>query len=106
MRTVRRRPPSSPRCGERRAVDAELEQITDEKSQLQMRLAELAAREDTLRPSKPAKKKTKRLDYDAAEVRAWARQNGHEVPARGRIPSPVLDAWRQRPGARPLAAVS
>jgi hypothetical protein len=92
---------------ERRAVDAELEQITDEKTQLQKRLAELAAREDTLRPTKPARKKTKqRLDYDAAEVRAWARQNGHAVPDRGRIPAPVLDAWRKRPGARPLAAVS
>lgn len=92
---------------ERRAVDAELEEITSEKSQLQKRLAELAAREDTLRPSKPAKKKAKQqLDYDAAEVRAWARENGHEVPDRGRIPAPVLTAWRARSGARPLAAVS
>ncbi|MDX2698929.1 Lsr2 family DNA-binding protein [Streptomyces ipomoeae] len=94
------------RLRERRAVDAELERITSEKSQLEKRLAELAAREDTLRPPKPAKKKTKQLDYDAAEVRAWARENGHEVPDRGRIPAPVLTAWRARPGARPLAAVS
>ncbi|MFI2226382.1 SMI1/KNR4 family protein [Streptomyces fradiae] len=32
---------------------------------------------------------------DAAAVRAWARANGIDVPARGRIPRAVLGAWLQ-----------
>ncbi|WP_443079250.1 Lsr2 family DNA-binding protein [Streptomyces sp. NBC_01498] len=28
-----------------------------------------------------------------AAVRAWARENGYVVPARGRVPPGVLDAW-------------
>lgn len=28
-----------------------------------------------------------------AEIRAWAQQNGHEVPSRGRIPQEVRDAY-------------
>lgn len=30
---------------------------------------------------------------DAAAVRAWARDNGHDVPARGRIPAAVKEAY-------------
>jgi hypothetical protein len=33
-------------------------------------------------------------DYNPAEVREWATANGHTVPARGRIPATVLDAYR------------
>lgn len=29
-----------------------------------------------------------------AEIRAWARDNGHTVPDRGRIPTDVVDAWQ------------
>jgi len=29
----------------------------------------------------------------AAEIRAWANDNGHEVPARGRIPQDVREAY-------------
>lgn len=32
---------------------------------------------------------------DLAEVRAWARENGHEVSDRGRVPQTVLDAYDQ-----------
>lgn len=28
------------------------------------------------------------------EIRAWASENGHEVPARGRIPAPALEAYQ------------
>ncbi|MCK1794968.1 Lsr2 family protein [Streptomyces sp. XM4193] len=31
---------------------------------------------------------------DPRAVRAWAQSNGHEVPARGRIPSKVYEAFR------------
>jgi hypothetical protein len=30
---------------------------------------------------------------DRAAVRAWARENGHEIPDRGRIPTSVLEAY-------------
>jgi hypothetical protein len=33
--------------------------------------------------------------HSSAEIRAWASENGHEVSARGRIPSPVMEAYEQ-----------
>lgn len=30
---------------------------------------------------------------DAAEIRAWARESGHDVPSRGRIPAEVREAY-------------
>ncbi len=30
---------------------------------------------------------------DAAKIRAWAVENGHSVPTRGRIPGPVREAY-------------
>lgn len=33
---------------------------------------------------------------DQAAVRAWARENGHEVSDRGRIPTKVVEAYRAR----------
>lgn len=33
---------------------------------------------------------------DRAAVRAWARENGHEISDRGRIPTSVLEAYRAR----------
>jgi len=32
----------------------------------------------------------------SAEIRDWARSNGHEVPDRGRIPQSIRDAFDQR----------
>jgi hypothetical protein len=32
---------------------------------------------------------------DAKAVREWARRNGHDVPARGRVPSAVLQAYQR-----------
>lgn len=32
----------------------------------------------------------------AAEIREWARTNGHDVPDRGRIPQDVRDAFEKR----------
>src|SRR5437868_4501838 len=34
----------------------------------------------------------------ASEIRKWARDNGHEVPDRGRIPSEVLAAFESADG--------
>ncbi len=33
---------------------------------------------------------------DLAAVRAWAREHGHEVSDRGRVPAKVLEAYRNR----------
>lgn len=33
---------------------------------------------------------------DAAKVRQWARENGYEVSARGRVPAEIRDAYNQR----------
>ncbi len=35
-------------------------------------------------------------DNRTAEIRAWARQNGHKVNERGRIPAGVIAAWEKR----------
>ena len=43
----------------------------------------------------PPKQPAKRDDGSATrkQIRAWARENGHEVSARGVIPQPVVDAF-------------
>jgi len=49
---------------------------------------------------------------ETAAIREWANSNGHEVSARGRIPSTVLEAYENRgsapvaqaPAAEPVAA--
>jgi adenine-specific DNA-methyltransferase len=35
-----------------------------------------------------------------AELRAWARANGLDVPDRGRLRPEILQAWRARAGER------
>ncbi len=42
-----------------------------------------------------AKKAPKPLDYDQEAVRQWARANGHQVGDRGRIPSEIVNAYRE-----------
>ncbi|MFJ8153914.1 hypothetical protein [Streptomyces sp. NPDC094468] len=74
-------------------TDQELTAITSEAEQLEKRLAELRSREAELVPAKP-KPKRKPVAYPAAAVRVWARESGIECPAVGRVPKPVVDAWR------------
>lgn len=38
-------------------------------------------------------KKASSAGGNAAEIRAWAKSNGHEVPERGRIPATVREAF-------------
>ncbi|WP_228978582.1 histone-like nucleoid-structuring protein Lsr2 [Streptomyces sp. DH12] len=35
---------------------------------------------------------------DTAAVRRWARDHGHNLPERGRIPGPIIEAWKQAHG--------
>lgn len=34
-----------------------------------------------------------RSGYKLSEIRRWARENGHDVPARGRVPNAAIDAY-------------
>ncbi|MGN7139051.1 WhiB family transcriptional regulator [Streptomyces pseudogriseolus] len=80
----------------RHAADAELTASTSEAEQLEKRLAELRAREAELTPAKKTtKKKAVQRDYEPAAVRAWAKENGVDCPASGRVPKKVVDAWRK-----------
>jgi hypothetical protein len=47
------------------------------------------------RESSPKRQKAPKAPSQTAAVRAWARENGLSVPARGRIPKEVLDAYTQ-----------
>ncbi|MFJ1869933.1 WhiB family transcriptional regulator [Streptomyces chartreusis] len=77
---------------QRHAADQELTAITTEAADLEKRLAELRAREAELAPA--PKKVRKPVDYPAAEVRVWAREQNIACPASGRVPKAVVDAWR------------
>ncbi|WP_225825646.1 Lsr2 dimerization domain-containing protein [Streptomyces naphthomycinicus] len=82
---------------QRYAADQELTALTSEEEQLAQRLEAIRARKGELEPAKPKKRKTPR-DYDAAMVRAWAREHGVDCPERGRVPKAVVDAWKQATG--------
>jgi hypothetical protein len=49
-----------------------------------------AARKVSRRSPTPSPRKSRE---DTAEIRAWAKSNGHEVSERGRIPSAVIQAF-------------
>ncbi|MCW2826674.1 MAG: hypothetical protein JWQ67_290 [Marmoricola sp.] len=48
-------------------------------------------RPDTSRSARP--KRAGASSVDLAAVRAWAKENGHQVSDRGRLPKAVLDAY-------------
>jgi hypothetical protein len=77
----------------RHDAEAELTRLAAEAAELEERLAELRARQAELQP-KPKARKAK--SYAAAEVRAWARQQGLPVPAAGRVPAAIVTAWQAR----------
>lgn len=81
----------------RYAADHELAAITNEKQQLQERIAQLQAREAELAP--PPAKGRRAKSYNAGVVRGWARENNIPCPASGRVPKAVVDAWREATGA-------
>lgn len=80
----------------RQATDNEIATLTTELSEIERRRQELADRLAALQPApaKPAKAKTVR-DYEPKTVRQWAIENNLNVPAIGRVPRNVVDAWRQ-----------
>lgn len=74
----------------------ELAQADAEEQRLVEQLAELRARKDRLRPTQ--KRKSPVRDYASAEVRAWARSAGLDVPAVGTVPNRIVAAWREATG--------
>jgi hypothetical protein len=60
-----------------------------------------AAKKAAARPRKTAARGARRgrratapRSNDTAQIRAWAQANGHSVNSRGRIPAPVIEAYR------------
>ncbi|MFJ8883635.1 hypothetical protein ACIRJR_09495 [Streptomyces sp. NPDC102402] len=80
----------------RKAGEEELIQVDAEEARLVEQLAEVRARKDKLRPTQKRKSPTR--DYVPAEVRAWARKAGLDVPAAGTVPNRIVDAWRGATG--------
>lgn len=80
---------------ERRDRDAELARIEKELAAIDSRAEQLRDRQAELLPPAP-KKRPSRVDYPAADVRAWARTAGLDCPATGRVPAAVVQAWRDR----------
>jgi len=74
-----------PACSPQESVQAEIDELTH-------RLAEARARQTALGQAAGAR------PYDAKAVRAWARAQGLTVPARGRVPAHLVEAWRSAGG--------
>ncbi|MEV6437264.1 Lsr2 family DNA-binding protein [Streptomyces anulatus] len=74
----------------------ELVQVDAEEQRLLGQLAELRARKGRLHPSQ--KRKSPVRDYVPAEVRAWAKNAGLDVPAAGTVPNRIVAAWREATG--------
>jgi hypothetical protein len=73
-------------------ADNELADLAAERERLEQQLSKVAARERQLAPGKTARQPP---SYDSVTVRKWAAAKGIQCPPRGRIPTAVLDAWRQ-----------
>jgi hypothetical protein len=77
----------------RHAADEQVKAIDAETAALEERLAQLREKRAAAVPGRP-KAATAPRDYEPADVRAWAATAQVDVPPRGRIPQPVVDAWR------------
>ena len=47
----------------------------------------------TRRSAKRSSASRSKTTSSSSEIRAWARDNGMDVPSRGRIPQAVVEAW-------------
>lgn len=84
--------------GERRKLDLCAEHLAELRRTMRPWLRQ-ATSGGTSRPAAKAGKSTAKRTVratDAAEVRAWAKQNGWKLPARGRIPTAVREAFAAR----------
>ncbi|MBO0880484.1 MAG: Lsr2 family protein [Mycobacterium sp.] len=44
--------------------------------------------------ARPRRRRAGASSASSADVRAWAREHGHTVSDRGRLPAPILEAYR------------
>lgn len=65
----------------------EIDLTKEHAKQLRAELMPLVRHAHRVPPPKPTQ--------EAARIRAWAKQNGYEVSARGPIPRDVIQAYRQ-----------
>lgn len=83
------------REAERRRIEAQL------RAEFEQRLEDEIAKRDLQQPAatpEPSAVETstqERPRATTAEIRAWAREQGYEVPVRGSLPSDVVDAYHQ-----------
>lgn len=74
---------------ERRRIEAQVraeyeQKLENERARMERQLAAQGPDTGGARP-----------EPSQAELRTWARENGHEVPSRGRIPDEVITAYQQ-----------
>ena len=83
--------------GERRKLDLCAEHLAELRRTMRPWLRQAATAAPKTRSRGAAKKRGSSSraarSSDAAEVRAWARDNGWDIPARGRIPNDVREAF-------------
>ena len=83
--------------GERRKLDLCAEHLAELRRTMRPWLRQAGTSSTKSRSRGAAKKRGSSSraarSSDAAEVRAWARDNGWDVPARGRIPTAVREAF-------------
>lgn len=83
------------REAERRRIEAQL------RAEFEQRLEDEIAKRDLQQPAatpEPSAVETstqERPRATTAEIRAWAREQGYEVPVRGSLPSDVVDAYHK-----------
>ena len=53
-----------------------------------------ARRTRSTRTSQGSGRRNKRAEVKASAVREWARDNGHQVSDRGRVPAQLVEAYR------------
>ena len=77
-------------------VQYEVDLTSDEQAELREALAKYlsAGRTVSNRGTVSASRSAPSGFASPKEIRAWAQENGYEVPQRGRIPAPVLEAFK------------
>src|SRR4051812_10946471 len=90
------------------AVDYEIDLSAAHAAELRGILAPYIAagrRVRGVRPGSRSRGPAGRGRDEPADIRRWAREHGHKVSERGRIPSSVLEAWDNRGSAAAPAPV-
>ena len=76
-------------------TDFEIELNSDNAAKFRSALEPYVAKARRVTGSRASKKKASPSRFDATKVRDWARDNGFEVSARGRLSSDVIEAYEQ-----------